>query len=543
MNQNMFSLHPNSNPNFDEQSWINQIRRAFDQEDDLEEESDMPVSIFNVPKSLMLSSSDSYIPQRVAIGPYHHFRPELYEMERNKIYAAKRSKRQLQALRFQHLLYHLIKLEPMFRACYQNYLNFNGETLAWMMLVDSCFLLEFLQAYALKGDRILTRASSRASPPGRQSANHDYAIVRDMIMLENQIPLFCLRKVLEFQLGSLTIEADNKLHALLIGFCKELSPFKNMIQELPDSHQVMNCVHLLDLLYHLIVPKYEEITSAEIMLEIEEQQTEECGKKDLWKTISKFKTGLVRLIKRVLVSKPAHLVFKIPWKIISNLPGFIILRQLEYICSSRDKERNGVENIISNNTNMPPTIEEITIPSVTELSKAGVKFSATDEGISSIRFDVESATFHLPTIVLDVNTEVAIRNLIAYESCTATGPSVLTRYAELVNGIIDTEEDAKVLREKGIILNHLKSDEDVASLCNGMTKSVQLTKVPFLDKVIEDLNVCYNQSLRVKIGKFMAQNVYGSWQSLALMAAVMVLSLMSFQAFCSAFRCAQMFRR
>ncbi|XP_075491100.1 putative UPF0481 protein At3g02645 [Primulina tabacum] len=536
----MFSLHPNSNRNLDEQSWINQIRRALDQDEDLEEESDIPVSIFNVPKTLLLSSPDCYIPQRVAIGPYHNWRPELYEMERNKIYAAKRSKKQLQALRFQHLLYHLIKLETMFRACYQNYLNFDGETLAWMMVVDSCFLLEFLQVFAVKGGRILTRASSRVSrfvvSLGRQSASHDNAIVRDMIMLENQIPLFCLRKVLEFQLGSVTFEADNKLYAMLMNFCKELSPFK-MIQELPEVHQVMGCDHLLDLLYHLIVPKSEE-TSSEIKLDIEEQQNEEGGENNLWKTISKSKSGLMRLIKRLLVSKPAHFLFKLPWKIISNLPGVIILRQLEYICFTQYQERNGLEN--RNNMNMPPLMEEIAIPSVTELSKAGVKFSATNEGISSIRFDVKSATFHLPTFVLDINTEAVIRNLIAYESCTASGRLVLTRYAELINGIIDTEEDAKFLREKGVILNHSKSDEDVANLWNGMTKSIQLTKVPFLDKVIEDLNMCYNQSFRVKIRKFLAQNVYSSWQSLTLMAAIMVLCLMSFQAFCSAFSCAHL---
>lgn len=33
---------------------------------------------------------DSYAPQQVAIGPYHYWRQELYEMERYKIASAKR---------------------------------------------------------------------------------------------------------------------------------------------------------------------------------------------------------------------------------------------------------------------------------------------------------------------------------------------------------------------------------------------------------------------------------------------------------------------
>jgi hypothetical protein len=33
-----------------------------------------------------------------------------------------------------------------------------------------------------------------------------------------------------------------------------------------------------------------------------------------------------------------------------------------------------------------------------------------------------------------------------------------------MNGIIDIEEDVRILREAGIILNRLKSDEEVATL-------------------------------------------------------------------------------
>jgi hypothetical protein len=56
-----------------------------------------------------------------------------------------------------------------------------------------------------------------------------------------------------------------------------------------------------------------------------------------------------------------------------------------------------------------------------------------------------------------------------------------------MNGIIDTENDAKILREKGIILNHLKSDKEVANMWNGMSKSLRLSRVQSMDKTIEDV--------------------------------------------------------
>ncbi|KAA8540525.1 hypothetical protein F0562_024556 [Nyssa sinensis] len=487
------------NSNFDEHRWVIQIRRTLDEE--FEEDTEIPVTIFNVPKTLMASDPDSYIPQQVAIGPYHYWRPELYEMERYKLSAAKRTQKQLQCLKFQHLVDQLTKLESRIRACYHKYLDFNGETLAWMMAVDASFMLEFLQIYAVKEGKGLTKLSSRmwhlVDISGRRSAHN--AILRDMVMLENQIPLFLLRKVKEFQFSSLEL-ADNMLLLMLIGLCKELSPFK-MAEEFPNV-QVLDRAHLLDLLYHVIVPKFEhqssEITEFfdqnEVIKQGEEKPNSSYMKQllqETWKFLSESDRGPVLLLKRFLLSKPVKVILKLPWTIISNLPGIRVFKKpIEVLFFSQEKEvqpENECSNS-NNNINKPPLVEEITIPSVSELSEAGVRFLPTNGSISTISFNSKTVTLYIPTVCLDMNTEVILRNLVAYETCNASGPLVFTRYTEFMNGIIDTEDDAKLLRERGIILNHLKSDKDVADLWNGMSKSVRLTKVPFLDKVIEDVN-------------------------------------------------------
>ena len=168
------STSSTSNSNFDELRWVINIRRSLDEE--LEEEIDVPVCIFNVPKTLMSTDPESYIPHLVALGPYHYWRPELYEMERYKLAAAKRSQKQLRCLKFHALVDQLIKLEPRIRACYHKYLDFNGDTLAWMMAIDASFLFEFLQIYALKEGKTLSRVSSRMSHlvdyAGRKSAHN-----------------------------------------------------------------------------------------------------------------------------------------------------------------------------------------------------------------------------------------------------------------------------------------------------------------------------------------------------------------------------------
>jgi hypothetical protein len=163
----------------------------------------------------------------------------------------------------------------------------------------------------------------------------------------------------------------------------------------------------------------------------------------------------------------------LPWTILSALPGSTILKQL------LEKEESNPANKTSI-SNKPPLVEEISIPFVTELSKSGVCFLPKDGSISTVAFNAKKFTFELPRVSLDINTEVVLRNLVAYEASNASGPLVFTRYTELMNGIIDTEEDAKAPREKGIISNRLKSDREVANLWNGMSKSIRLTKVSFL---------------------------------------------------------------
>ncbi|KAM7471653.1 hypothetical protein LguiA_009836 [Lonicera macranthoides] len=541
------SMKPN---NFDENRWVIQIRQTLDEE--LDEDANIPVCIFNVPKILMATDPDSYIPQQIAFGPYHYFQPEMYEMERYKLAAAKRAQKKNENLNFEHLVKKLTKLEPRIRACYHRYLNFDCETLAWMMAVDACFLLEFLQVYAVKESQVLPpRMSHLVDVTGRKSAQD--AMVRDMAMLENQIPLFILRKMLKFHFSSSEL-ADDMLLSMLMGFCKELSPFK-MTEHLPNV-QVKNRAHLLDFLYHMIVPESKELPA---IVEVEEHKNEEdekeVGSKTfgesshvkqllhfIYRLLSKLNHGPVRLLKRLL-SKPLKVMVKLPLTILSNLPGIRILKQpLEILFSSVQEDEGKPENEdSSNNISKPPLVEEISIPSVTDLYKSGVYFSPTNGGVMDISFDHKTFTLHLPVVSLDVNTGVILRNLVAYEACKASGPLVFTRYTELMNGIIDTTEDAKFLRERGIIINRLKSDEEVANLWNGMSKSVKLTKVPFLDKAIEDVNKYYSGRWKVKVANFMKVYVFGSWQFLTLLAAIMMLCLTTLQAFCSVYKCSRIF--
>lgn len=544
------TIRSNNNSNFNEKGWVVQIRKTLEEQFEEDDKNEIPVSIFSVPTTLICTNPDAYTPQQVALGPYHHWRQELYEMERYKIAAARRTMKHLQCFStFQEIVDQIHMLESRIRASYHKYLNLNGETLAWMMAIDVSFLLEFLEVYARKEGKLLSRRTSRLTSnlvdsAGRKSAH--IAILRDILMLENQIPMFLLRKMLEFELGSLDA-ADEMLLSMLRGLSIELYPFKTP-EELPKL-LIEDSAHVLDFFYRLLMPKAfrtsqitedgksygENEKDEEITIDEESQSKVLKFFNMIWNALSKLNIHPVRFFKALINSKPLKLLVKLPWNIITKIPVLKMLKEpIEKIFMRHDKEDLKPED---DSVVRPPLIEELTIPSVTVLFQSGVRFVPTDGGICSTDFDVKTRTLSLPRVNLDVNTDIIMRNMVAYESCSASGPLIFTRYTEFMNGIVDTQDDAKFLRENGIILNRLKSDEEVANLWNGMSKSVKLTKVPFLDKVVEDVNKYYNGRWKVKAEKCIRGYIYGSWRILTVLACIMLLCLMALQTVCSVYTC------
>ncbi|XP_059460307.1 putative UPF0481 protein At3g02645 [Corylus avellana] len=523
-----------------DQEWVIQISRALEEDLQDNDDEDLPVSIFNVPKTLISLKPDAYIPQLIALGPYHHQRPELFEMEHYKLTSAKRVQKNLQQIQFCHLVNHISQSDSILRACYHRFLEFDQETLAWIFAIDTSFLLEYLQTYSAEWEGSVMRISSKMAHlidyARRKTAHH--AILRDVIKLENQVPLFLLREVYSFYPRE---DHDESLATMLMGFCKGLSPIK-YINYQHFREECFERAHLLQLLYHMVAPKLQLVLDCE---QEEPKAEEEIG----WfrKAMKSFLTTLIyinlaplRLLSKMCKSKAATILVTLPFTIISCLFNLKNKGAISNLMSSAGSVAEEVESASHEmEVELSPLVEEIAIPSVTQLHKIGVKFCPVKGGLESINFNKSCGNFYLPVIHLDDNSEVVLRNLVAYEACIAPEMMIFTRYTELMNGIIDGEEDVRILREAGIILNRLKSDGEVATLWNGMTKSVRATKVPILDKAIEGANAYYSESWKVRMNVTMKKYVFASWPCLSFLAANILILMYTLQAACSIYNCSK----
>ncbi|GLJ35877.1 hypothetical protein SUGI_0720060 [Cryptomeria japonica] len=527
----------------DQDLWLIQIKEGLQFQGEQEEEMDICLSVFGVPSELLSVKPEAYIPQCVSIGPYHHWRSQLLEMERNKMAAAQRFEKTITG-KFEDVVEEVKKYDWQIRNCYHKYLDYKKETLAWLMAMDASFVLDCLQFQVQQADQASLQAVShvkylgRVLDPAGRSAIHN-TIMRDLMMLENQLPLFLLQKLLEMELGSHN-KAEERLCNLVTIACKQWSPF---MLKMRDSSRlpIKQRGHILEVIYYSIVPapgmedsiskKNEDgnVTLADSTYLTGALQA-------LWKALSSIQIGVVELVselsERVLNERTVQLVTALSKNLVSVLETLSIKRRDE-----TDEEKDEERGFSSAET--PPTRDELAIPSVSELYSAGVKILPTEGDLTTIRFDPTTATLHLPRVRLDCNTEVVLRNLVAFEASAAPGALIFTRYTDFMNGIIDTDEDVGLLRKSGIIYNHLADDGKVASLWNGLGKCVKLTKVKHLDQVIADVNKHYHKRWRVAVKKNISKYIFGSWKLLTVLAALILLLLSCFEAFCSVYECKQ----
>ncbi|XP_010503330.1 PREDICTED: UPF0481 protein At3g47200-like [Camelina sativa] len=199
--------------------------------------------VFRVPQSFAEMNPEAYKPKVVSIGPYHYGEKHLEMIQQHK-------------LRFLHLFLDkarkngvdinvlfkaVIHLEEEIRISYSEHLCETSEELAYMMILDGCFILILLLIVSRhielddSDDPIFTIPWILPS------------IGSDLLLLENQVPYFVLR--------TLFVESE-------IGLSGDINrmafSFFNLSMDKPErywvKHRNLKATHLLDLMRMSFIP-------------------------------------------------------------------------------------------------------------------------------------------------------------------------------------------------------------------------------------------------------------------------------------------------
>ncbi|KAK8587044.1 hypothetical protein V6N12_021559 [Hibiscus sabdariffa] len=201
-----------------ESEWIISIKEKLEQarQDDAAGSWER-LSIYRVPHYLREGDIKSYVPQIVSLGPYHHGKKRLRQMDQHKWRSLHRVLKRTN-MEIQVYLDSMTELEERARACYEGTITLATNEFVEMLVLDGCFVLELFQGTAVGFERL---GYARNDPVFAMRGSM-HAIQRDMIMLENQLPLFVLDRLLGIQLGE--PDQKGKVAKLAIRFFDPLMP-------------------------------------------------------------------------------------------------------------------------------------------------------------------------------------------------------------------------------------------------------------------------------------------------------------------------------
>ncbi|XP_040988736.1 UPF0481 protein At3g47200-like isoform X2 [Juglans microcarpa x Juglans regia] len=204
-------------------------------------------SIFRVPNRLRRHNEKAFVPQLVSIGPFHFENKELKGMEKIKLWYLKCLLNRAPAEETISLVC-LVKAvalgstEQDCRKCYAEEVDVPRKKFIEMMILDGCFILEFLCRYqkdlmAIKGEEDLVPNTSWM--PRK--------ILADLLLLENQIP-WCVLDCLFNLMPYLKTESCSRLDDLVS------SPFSKYGMFPPSARSsTQNHKHLLDCFRNCLV--------------------------------------------------------------------------------------------------------------------------------------------------------------------------------------------------------------------------------------------------------------------------------------------------
>ncbi|XP_076909135.1 putative UPF0481 protein At3g02645 [Bidens hawaiensis] len=474
----------------DPQQWVIQISKTF--ETHLQVDTDLPVCIFQVPESLITENRESYVPKHIGLGPIHHFHTDLYSIqEQLKLTTAKTILTPYKiASNFTKIVVdNLIQLVPEARCCYESYFNIDDDTLAWVFALDGVFLIDILL---------------------KVSEGNSLDSFEDIVMLENQMPLIILIEIHTALEEHKSGHCNNSfLSNLLVRICETRSPLKFSKRLSRLDLDIHNRFHLLDCMYHLIinhnVAAKNQLLRPNFLDDVDLEDVENAVQ-----MASDICPGASAFLQPILI------LLKLPW----------------------DKIISVIKKMLGEN----PAVLEIDIPSASELSNVGkVEFCMTPGGIQDVEFDDETHTFYLPILDLKPDSEVILRNLVAYEWLMFNKGTFtnlhFTEYVDLMCGIIDSKKDVRVLREKHIIEGEL-GDDEIVKLFNGISKSsLKTDEVSGLQKTVARVNKYYGNVARVKVYHFMKKYFLKWWKAAVVVFTLVNLMLFVVQGACHVYEC------
>ncbi|XP_048623306.1 UPF0481 protein At3g47200-like isoform X2 [Brassica napus] len=173
------------------------------------------------------------------------------------------------------------------------------------------------------------------------------------------------------------------------------------------------------------------------------------------------------------------------------------------------------------------------IGSAKKLQLRGIQFNQKGKFETPLDITLKSGVLEIPKLTFDDFFSSLLINCVAFEQFSMRCSTEMTSYVTFMGCLINTEEDATFLSEKGIIDNYFGTGEQVSLFFKNTGKNVAFSiSKSFLSNVFEGVNEHTSQGCHVQWAGFKYTYFKSPW---ACCAALILLVLTMFQAFFTAY--------
>ncbi|KAJ1256458.1 hypothetical protein BS78_K020700 [Paspalum vaginatum] len=479
--------------------------------------------ICRVPQKILELDRNAYEPISLAIGPYHHGKPVdqiLVEKWKCLNYILRENPEKT----LQDYLELMESVEQQARSCYPEEFALESDEFVKMLLLDGCLVLVALRGIqgtnllrpgaahlrfvsgseqenfnktpcGISVEKIVEKktssttqskfAQSVALDRYQQHAKHQVGfdksgcltalLLHDLFLLENQLPFFVVKKIYE----SVTGEYDSSKLIYRIG-CGLVNIIGYPVPIRETS--LPNVFHHLLHFWHLYMTPAED--------------TEEPQEHHRNRRYKMFPSYLRRYEKLNI----GHNTDKS--KVSKNINSSRFPRDRHHLLRWRRAE---------------------------QYHEAGVHFQKrvfndNDRyGLLDIRFT--NGLIEIPTLVISWHTSSFFKNIIALEQTCPEYGNYFTSYCAFLSQIVTKPADVVLLAKTGILVHHMRSDDEVSALLTKLGKNVDLGRNDshYLKSVCRRMEEHYQSRTNRWMAWLWHNHFSNPWLSLAVLAAAIVL--------------------
>ncbi|KAL5564425.1 hypothetical protein UlMin_027589 [Ulmus minor] len=524
-----------------------------------DEKNSKVTQIQRVPKVMKAEKNKSwekkyFKPKAIAIGPIHADSKNLSEGKELKLMWAAKYLDGLDPKKiFEDARGKLELLKGHFNEeCWDKDAKDVNRTLARMLFVDGCAMLQFIYSFVWDDDfmKHLNINAAQAT-----------LVQQDLFLLENQIPFQVLVIIMDGKKEQTEKEQEqkDKERTKMETAIQMFIHMSNMSTAAAASSPKLNLggeVHPLNLLQQSSSPPKLNLADAVHLLDLLRQSLlhDHCSPPS-----DDFSHRSALNCRRSFVKYSVFVIFKLPFYVLRFLVRlaaiivlifFFLIYVLINFLKNRDCELTKILlaamvtllfiACCSKKSESPTTRRSFR--NLQELKAAGIELKPSKSRCLkevSFRPGKFGGCLRLCPILVDKSTAGKLLNLIAYEMCpdyhcktskdSKSYDYGISSYLSFLDSLIDNEQDVKDLRAANILKHRLSSDKEVADLFNNINY-ISVADDAY-GKVNSEIQKYYEETIRIWITDFRREHLSSPWTLLALIAAAVALGLTATQTY------------